>query len=53
MSVSAGTFLYISTGEVLPEQLKHPTKGKAFAMILSLLLVTSLFFIENAGNIDN
>lgn len=49
MSISAGTFLYISTGEVLPEQLRHFTKGMAIALLLSITLVSSIFFIEQLG----
>lgn len=49
MSISAGTFLYISTGEVLPEQWKRFTRGKAIALLLSVALVSSIFFIEQAG----
>jgi zinc transporter ZupT len=38
MSMSAGTFLYISLAEVLQEQLKEFTKGK-----MTMVLVANIF----------
>jgi zinc transporter ZupT len=35
MSMSAGTFFYISLGEVLQEQLKHFGKGKLLMVLLA------------------
>lgn len=42
MSISAGTFLYISLAEVLPEQIAEMNKKKAFAMIGANIFLTVL-----------
>ena len=46
MSISAGTFLYISLAEVLVEQINEMNKKKAFAMILANLFLTVLVLFE-------
>ena len=46
MSISAGTFLYISLAEVLIEQINEMNKKKAFAMILANLFLTLLVLFE-------
>jgi zinc transporter ZupT len=40
MSMSAGTFLYISLAEVLQEQLKEFTKGK-----MAMVLIANIFIV--------
>jgi solute carrier family 39 (zinc transporter), member 1/2/3 len=42
MSVSAGTFLYISLGEVLLEQVQSMTKRKIFTMLLANVFLSAL-----------
>lgn len=48
MSISAGTFLYISLAEVLVEQITEMNKKKACAMILANLFITVLVFFEKS-----
>lgn len=42
MSISAGTFLYISLAEVLPEQINEMNKKKAISMVIANLFLTVL-----------
>jgi zinc transporter ZupT len=46
MSISAGTFLYISLAEVLPEQIADMNKRKAVAMIGANVFLTMLIVFE-------
>lgn len=46
MSISAGTFLYISLGEVLIEQIVTLNKKKVIAMILANLFLAFLVIFE-------
>ena len=46
MSISAGTFLYISLGEVLIEQIVTLNKKKVVAMILANLFLALLVIFE-------
>lgn len=46
MSISAGTFLYISLAEVLPEQIADMNKRKAVAMIGANVFLTLLIVFE-------
>lgn len=46
MSISAGTFLYISLEEVLPEQINEMNKKKAIAMVIANLFLTVLILFE-------
>ncbi len=46
MSISAGTFLYISLAEVLPEQINEMNKKKAIAMVIANLFLTVLILFE-------
>ena len=46
MSISAGTFLYISTAEVLLEQARSMTKSKVIAMILAMTFISCLIIFE-------
>ena len=46
MSISAGTFLYISLAEVLIEQINEMNKKKAIAMIIANLFLTFLVLFE-------
>lgn len=46
MSISAGTFLYISLAEVLVEQMATMNKKKALAMILANTFLTLLIVFE-------
>ena len=42
MSISAGTFMYISTAEVLLEQVNNMTKGKLIAVFIAMAFITLL-----------
>jgi zinc transporter ZupT len=44
MSISAGTFLYISLAEVLSEQVKNMTKTKLYTIIVANIFLTGLVF---------
>jgi zinc transporter ZupT len=44
MSISAGTFLYISLAEVLSEQVKNMTKTKLNTIIVANIFLTGLVF---------
>lgn len=46
MSISAGTFLYISLAEVLIEQIITLNKLKAFAMIIAITFLSILVVFE-------
>ena len=46
LSISAGTFLYIATVEVLPQQMKNVNKRKVFSVFLANLFISGIFFIE-------
>ncbi len=46
MSISAGTFLYISLAEVLPEQINEMNKKKAISMVIANLFLTVLILFE-------
>ena len=46
MSISAGTFLYISTAEVLLEQVEKMNKRKFIAMVLAVAFVSGLVVFE-------
>ena len=46
MSISAGTFLYISLAEVLVEQMGSMNKKKAVAMILANAFLAFLIIFE-------
>lgn len=48
MSISAGTFLYISLAEVLVEQINDLNKKKAAAMIVANVFLTLLVIFEKA-----
>jgi zinc transporter ZupT len=48
MSISAGTFLYISLAEVLSEQINEMNKKKAFAMVSANIFLTLLVLFEKA-----
>lgn len=55
MSISAGTFLYISLAEVLPEQISEMNKKKAISMgaanlFLTLLIIFEKYQEQNAEN---
>lgn len=53
MSVSAGTFLYISLAEVLQEQLKDFTKGKLVMVVIANAFVTGIVWMEKAEEADS
>lgn len=46
MSISAGTFLYISLAEVLFEQIKNLNQVKIFAILLANSFIAFLVWIE-------
>jgi zinc transporter ZupT len=46
MSISAGTFLYISLAEVLSEQITEMNRKKAVAMVVANLFLTLLVLFE-------
>ena len=46
MSISAGTFLYISLAEVLLEQVQNMTKCKIFTMLLANVFLGLLVIFE-------
>jgi zinc transporter ZupT len=46
MSISAGTFLYISLAEVLTEQISEMNKKKAVAMVSANVFLTLLVVFE-------
>lgn len=46
MSISAGTFLYISLAEVLVEQLSGFNKRKAVSMMIANIFITGLVWFE-------
>ena len=46
MSISAGTFLYISLAEVLPEQIAEMNKRKAVAIVAANVFLTVLIIFE-------
>ena len=48
MSISAGTFLYISLGEVLIEQLVSMNKRKAIAMLVANVFIAFLVLFEKS-----
>lgn len=46
MSISAGTFFYISLAEVLNEQVKKMSKGKMLAVLLANAFITFIVWFE-------
>ena len=46
MSMSAGTFFYISLGEVLPEQLENITRRKWVMMLVANVFIGAVVFFE-------
>ena len=48
MSMSAGTFLYISLFEVLQEQLKEFTKNKMIMVVIANIFVACIVWFEKA-----
>ena len=46
MSISAGTFLYISLAEVLLEQIQTMNKTKMFTMFLAIGFISLLVWLE-------
>ena len=46
MSISAGTFLYISLAEVLLEQIHNMNKKKFFTMLAANSLIILIVFLE-------
>jgi zinc transporter ZupT len=48
MSMSAGTFLYISLAEVLQEQLKEFTRKKLLMVVLANVFVTGIVWMEKS-----
>lgn len=45
MSMSAGTFLYISLAEVLQEQLKEFTKGKMVMVLIANIFIACIVWL--------
>jgi zinc transporter ZupT len=48
MSMSAGTFLYISLAEVLQEQMKDFTKQKMMMVLIANIFVFSIVWLEKS-----
>jgi zinc transporter ZupT len=48
MSMSAGTFLYISLAEVLQEQVKTMTKGKMVMILLANIFIAFIVWLEKS-----
>lgn len=48
MSLSAGTFLYISLAEVLQEQVKTMTKGKMVMILLANIFIAFIVWLEKS-----
>ena len=46
MSIAAGTFLYISLGEILVEQLGNFTKPKALSIVIANTFIIFLVVFE-------
>lgn len=46
MSISVGTFLYISLAEVLNEQVRHLTKGKIIAILCANIFIAFIVWFE-------
>ena len=48
MSMSAGTFFYISLGEVLQEQLKHFGKSKLLMVLMANCFIAFIVWFEKS-----